>query len=71
MVPIGVTRADASLINKLLRSRLVVSKNDIEVLRKDPNNPLHSVKSFEDLKLYVATVGFFVWLFSIHWQIDI
>ena len=47
------SKADASLINKLLRSQLVVgSKADLEVIQKDPNSPLHSVKSFEALNLW-------------------
>lgn len=47
----GANAANASLINKLLRSRLINSTSDIEVLRKDPNSPLHSVKSFDELPL--------------------
>lgn len=49
--PLGVTKADASLINKLLRSNLVTTNNDIEVLRRDPKSPLHSAKTFEELRL--------------------
>ena len=47
------TKADASLINKLpvLRDQLVIPKTDLEVLQKDPNSPLYSVKSFEALHL--------------------
>lgn len=47
----SVSKADASLINKLLRSNLVTTKNDIEVLRRDPKSPLHSAKTFEELRL--------------------
>ena len=46
-----VKKEDASLLRKLLHSKLINSKKDIEVLRKDPNSPLHSVKSFEALNL--------------------
>lgn len=46
-----VSKEDQSLLQKLLRSKLVQAKTDIEILRKDPNSPLHSVKSFEALKL--------------------
>ena len=46
-----VTKAEASVINKLLRSKLVPTKSDLEVLQKDPNSPLYSVKSFEALHL--------------------
>ncbi|KAI0215469.1 ATP-dependent RNA helicase DDX19A [Lamellibrachia satsuma] len=45
------SKADASLINKLLRSKLVTSTRDLEVLQRDPNSPLFSVKSFEALHL--------------------
>jgi ATP-dependent RNA helicase DDX19/DBP5 len=45
------SKADASLINKMLRNKLVTSKADLEVLQRDPNSPLYSVKSFEALNL--------------------
>ncbi|XP_064610442.1 ATP-dependent RNA helicase DDX19A-like [Liolophura sinensis] len=45
------TEEEASLLRKLLRSKLVTNKNDIEVMRKDPSSPLYSVKSFEALNL--------------------
>ena len=41
-----VQKEDVSLLRKLLHNKLINSKTDIEVLRKDPNSPLHSVKSF-------------------------
>lgn len=46
-----VKKEDESLLRKLIHSKLISSKTDIEVLRKDPNSPLHSVKSFEALNL--------------------
>lgn len=47
-----VSKADASLLTKILRSKLVdTGKTDIEVQRADPKSPLYSVKSFEDLRL--------------------
>ncbi|KAK7501779.1 hypothetical protein BaRGS_00006865 [Batillaria attramentaria] len=46
-----VKKEDESLLRKLIHSELIKSKTDIEVLRKDPNSPLHSVKSFEALNL--------------------
>ncbi|CAL1543690.1 unnamed protein product [Lymnaea stagnalis] len=46
-----VSKSDLSLLQKLLHSRLVQSKSDIEVQRKDPTSPLYSVKSFEALHL--------------------
>lgn len=59
-----LSAAESSLLNKILRSRLVMSTHDIEVQRRDPNSPLHSVKSFEELRLRpelltgVYTLGF-------------
>ncbi|XP_059178565.1 DEAD-box helicase Dbp80-like [Physella acuta] len=47
----AVSKSDLSLLQKLLHSRLVNSKSDLEVLRKDPTSPLYSVKSFEALHL--------------------
>lgn len=46
-----VSKAEASLITKLLHNRLVPTKSDLEILQKDPNSPLYSVKSFEALHL--------------------
>ena len=43
--------ADASFLMKVLRSKLVKTKNEVEVQRNDPSSPLHSVKSFEELPL--------------------
>ena len=44
-------RAEASLLTKILRTKLVENTHDVEVQRKDPNSPLYSVKSFEELHL--------------------
>lgn len=46
-----VKKEEESLLRKLIHSKLISSKTDIEVLRKDPSSPLHSVKSFEALNL--------------------
>lgn len=47
-----VSKAEKSYINKLLNTKLVETQAcDIEMLREDPSNPLHSVKTFQDLKL--------------------
>lgn len=43
--------AEASLLIKVLRNKLVQNKNEVEVQRNDPSSPLHSVKSFEELPL--------------------
>ncbi|EDV23869.1 uncharacterized protein TRIADDRAFT_50410 [Trichoplax adhaerens] len=45
-----------SLLNKVLRSKLVSTTADIEVQRQDPNSPLYSVKSFEELNLAEAVL---------------
>ncbi|VDN14662.1 unnamed protein product [Dibothriocephalus latus] len=48
-----ISRAERSYINKLLGTKLVETKeSDIELLRSDPSNPLHSVKSFKELSMY-------------------
>lgn len=44
-------RAAQSMLNKLIRSNLVDTTNQVEVLQRDPNSPLYSVKSFEELHL--------------------
>jgi ATP-dependent RNA helicase DDX19/DBP5 len=47
----GVTSADLSLMKKILRTKLITSKNDVQVVRKDPRSPLYSAKTFEELRL--------------------
>lgn len=42
---------ERSLLQKIVRTKLVDSKYDIEIQRKDPKSPLYSVKSFEALDL--------------------
>ncbi|XP_072552956.1 ATP-dependent RNA helicase DDX19A [Salminus brasiliensis] len=44
-------KAAQSLLNKLIRSNLVNNTNQVEVLQRDPNSPLYSVKTFEELRL--------------------
>ncbi|MCJ8741972.1 hypothetical protein PDJAM_G00076700 [Pangasius djambal] len=44
-------RAAQSLLNKLIRNSLVNNTNQVEVLQRDPNSPLYSVKTFEELRL--------------------
>ncbi|EPY90009.1 ATP-dependent RNA helicase DDX19B isoform 1 [Camelus ferus] len=56
-------RAAQSLLNKLIRSNLVDNTNQVEVLQRDPNSPLYSVKSFEELRLQ-KTVTFICNCFS-------
>ena len=48
---IEVAAADASLLQKMLRSRLAENEATIEIERKNPDSPLYSVKRFEDLNL--------------------
>lgn len=47
----NVSEADISLMRKLLRTKLIDSKNNIEIVRSNPQSPLYSVKSFEELRL--------------------
>ena len=47
----NITAAERSLLQKVIRKNLVENKNDLEIQRRDPNCPLHSVKSFEELNL--------------------
>jgi ATP-dependent RNA helicase DDX19/DBP5 len=42
----------------MLRSELVNCQSDLEIMRKDPNSPLYSVKSFEALNLFVSVTVF-------------
>ncbi|XP_062871538.1 ATP-dependent RNA helicase DDX19A isoform X2 [Trichomycterus rosablanca] len=44
-------RAAQSLLNKLIRNSLVNTTHQVEVLQRDPNSPLYSVKTFEELRL--------------------
>ncbi|XP_062314875.1 ATP-dependent RNA helicase DDX19A isoform X1 [Osmerus eperlanus] len=44
-------KATQSLLNKLIHSSLVNTTNQVEVLQRDPNSPLYSVKTFEELRL--------------------
>jgi hypothetical protein len=47
-----VSHAEQSIIQKILRTRLVESsKEHLEVIRKDPTSPLYSAKTFEELNL--------------------
>lgn len=43
--------ADASLLQKILRSKLEEVSSNIEIERKNPDSPLYSVKKFEELNL--------------------
>ncbi|CAH8843463.1 unnamed protein product [Trichobilharzia szidati] len=46
------TRAEISYINKLLNSNLFETREaDFELLRSDPNHPLHSARTFQELNL--------------------
>lgn len=50
------SKADASFLTKILRTKLVDNRNEVEVQQKDPNSPLYSVKSFEELRLYAHRI---------------
>ena len=41
----------SQVLCQVIRKSLVENKNDLEIQRKDPNCPLYSVKSFEELNL--------------------
>lgn len=47
----NIGEAEISLMRKILRTKLIESKNNIEIVRNDPKSPLYSVKSFEELRL--------------------
>ena len=47
----ATSKEDESLLRKLIHSKLVSTKADLEILQKDPNSPLYSVKTFEALNL--------------------
>jgi ATP-dependent RNA helicase DDX19/DBP5 len=51
MIFLETAEADASLLRKILRSRLVETTQTIEIERKNPDSPLYSVKTFEELNL--------------------
>jgi len=44
-------KAESSLFTKVLRSQLIESTREVEVQQKDPNSPLYSVKTFEELNI--------------------
>lgn len=43
--------AELSLMNKLIHTSLVESRQHVEILQRDPNSPLFSIKTFEELPL--------------------
>lgn len=45
--------ADSSLLQKIIRKGLIESKSELDIIRQNPNSPLYSAKTFEELKLYV------------------
>lgn len=46
-----ISAAERSLMTKVVREHIVDVKADLDVQQKDPNSPLYSVKSFEELRL--------------------
>ncbi|XP_023213489.1 DEAD-box helicase Dbp80-like [Centruroides sculpturatus] len=46
-----ISLAEESLMRKFLHTKLVRTFQNVEVERKNPNSPLYSVKSFEELNL--------------------
>ncbi|THD27501.1 ATP-dependent RNA helicase dbp-5 [Fasciola hepatica] len=60
------TKAEFSYLNKLLNSKLVETHElDVEILRADPEHPLHSAKTFQEMGLNesllrgVASMGYY------------
>lgn len=51
LLPFPVPLADVSLMNKLIHTSLVESQQHVEILQRDPNSPLFSIKTFEELPL--------------------
>ncbi|XP_045605810.1 DEAD-box helicase Dbp80 isoform X2 [Procambarus clarkii] len=47
----NISPAELSLMRKVMRKGIKETKNNVEVLRKDPKNPLYCVKTFEELNL--------------------
>ena len=45
------SKGEQSYLCKVLREKLVQNVNELEVQQRDPNSPLYSVKSFEELDL--------------------
>ena len=45
------SKAEASLLTKILRTKLIENTNDVHVQQNDPTSPLYSVRSFEELRL--------------------
>jgi ATP-dependent RNA helicase DDX19/DBP5 len=46
-----VNQGDQSFLRKVLRQKLVTTQSELEVQQRDPNSPLYSVRSFEELNL--------------------
>lgn len=46
-----ITAGEKSLLQKLLRTKLVQSSKELEIIQRDPTSPLFSATSFEDLPL--------------------
>uniref|UniRef100_A0A8C3Y533 RNA helicase n=1 Tax=Catharus ustulatus TaxID=91951 RepID=A0A8C3Y533_CATUS len=51
LLPFPVSLAELSLMNKLIHTSLVESQQHVEILQRDPNSPLFSIKTFEELPL--------------------
>lgn len=47
----SLSEADISLMRKVLRTNLIASTSNVEVVRNDPKSPLYSIKTFEELRL--------------------
>lgn len=49
--PDEASKADLSLMRKFLRNKVVDSSKNVEIQKNDPNSPIYSIKTFEELNL--------------------
>jgi len=49
-----ISPAEQSLLQKIIRKGLVETKKTVDIQRQDPSSPLHSIKKFDELHLWVS-----------------
>ena len=47
----NIPPGELAVINRVIKGKLIENRNKVQVLRSNPNSPLYSVKSFEELRL--------------------
>lgn len=47
----NIPQGELAVINRVIKGKLIENRNKVQVLRSNPNSPLYSVKSFEELRL--------------------